>query len=156
MLGLDHVLFILSNYVRSKFVTWSALPLFYDFQSSQKVAISRRSDVLVLPISGVVDDSFSFNVCIEAVVGGHARGGQVARELAVEAVQDGTLRRDLGSFSAHILSARLVDDLVVAANDICNRHNQTVSYTSVLRCKELALELQVAVKKFVAKLIFSL
>ena len=111
-------------YAPSNLVTWSALPLFYDFQSSQKVAISRRSYVLVLPISGVVDDSFSFNVCIEAVVGGHARGGQVARELAVEAVQDGTLRRDLGSFSAHILGARLVDDLVVAANDICNRQKR--------------------------------
>ena len=141
MIWLDHVTFL--TLVAT--FTWSALPLLYDFQSSQKVAISRRSDVLVLPISRVVDDSFSFNVCVEAVVGGHARRGQVARELAVEAVQDGALRRDLGSLSAHILRARLVDDLVVAANDICNRYKQTVSYISAHGCKEIVVKLYVAV-----------
>ena len=81
------------------------------------------SDVLVLPVARVVNDTFTFDVAVESVVGGHTCRGQVRREFAVEAVQDGSLRGDLRRFSSHILRTRLVDDLVVAGDDICNRRN---------------------------------
>lgn len=77
------------------------------------------SNVFVLPVLGVVDDSLALDVAVEAVVGGHARRGQVCGELSVEAVQDGALRRHLRGLSAHVLRTRLVDDVRVVLNYVC-------------------------------------
>ena len=48
----------------------------------------------------------------------------MGRELAVKAVQDGSLGSDLGSLSADVLRTRLVDDVGVVLDYICmhNRH----------------------------------
>ena len=77
------------------------------------------SNVLVLPVLGVVDDTLALHVAVQTIVGGHAWGGKVCRELAVEAVEDGALRRDLSSLSANILVAGLVDDVRVVLDYVC-------------------------------------
>ena len=76
------------------------------------------SNVGVLPVLGVIDDPFAFDVRVEAVVLDHARLAQVARELPVEPVQHRPLGHDARGVRAHTLCARLVDDVRVVLDDI--------------------------------------
>ena len=81
---------------------------------------SNYSDVLVLPVLAVVNDTFALNVGVEAIVDVVASGTQVPRELEVDAVEDGALRSDfLGSLTDG-LGACSVDNLGIVGNDICN------------------------------------
>ena len=61
-----------------------------------QVGLSASSDISVHPVPGVVNYTFAFHVGVQAVVCDHAGLAQVRRELAVEAVEDGALGRDLG------------------------------------------------------------
>ena len=53
--------------------------------------VAPSSDVLVLPVSGVINDSLALNMGVEAIVGWHARVSQVGRELSVESMESGPL-----------------------------------------------------------------
>ena len=85
------------------------------------LGLSASSDISVHPVFGVVNYTLALHVGVQAIVGDHASLAQVRRELAVEAMEDGALRRDLGGLRTKVLSASLVDDRGVVLNDICNR-----------------------------------
>ena len=85
------------------------------------ITIATKSNVLVLPVLGVVDDALPLNIGVEPVVGRHARRGQVGRELSVETVEGGSLRGDLASLSTNGLGASLVNNVGVGLDDVCNR-----------------------------------
>ena len=83
--------------------------------------LSASSDISVHPVLGVVNYTLALDVGVQAIVGDHASLAQMRRELAVEAMEDRALRRDLGGLSTEVRSASLVDDSGVVPNDICNR-----------------------------------
>ena len=76
------------------------------------------SNVLVLPVLGVVDDSFALNIGIQTVIRDHTGLAEVSREFAVEAVEDGALRYDSSGIRTDVRVASSVDDLGVALDDI--------------------------------------
>ena len=83
--------------------------------------LSASSDISVHPVLGVVKYMLALDMGVKAIVGDHASLAQVWRELAVEAMEDGALRRDLLGLSTKVRSASLVDDRGIVLNDICNR-----------------------------------
>ena len=83
--------------------------------------LSASSDIGVHPVLGVVKHTLALDVGVQAIVGDHTSLAQMRRELAIEAMEDRALRRDLGGLSTKVRSARLVDDRGVVLNDICNR-----------------------------------
>ena len=76
------------------------------------------SNVSVLPVLGVVDDSFALDVRVEPIVLNHAGFAKVVRKVTVEAMQHGALRNNVLRRLTEVLVARLVNDVLVAFDDV--------------------------------------
>ena len=98
---------------RSKAVAASCCP-------RSPLSSTNHSQIRVLPVLGVVDNSLALNMRVEAIVGVHAGAAEVPRELHVAAVEDGALWGDLGGAVAVLSTACAVDDARVLLVDFCN------------------------------------
>ena len=78
---------------------------------------SHYSNVLVLPVLAVINDTLALDMRVQAIVGVVASGTQMAREFEVHTVENGTLRRNFFSGLTHTLGACPVDDMRVVRDD---------------------------------------
>lgn len=81
---------------------------------------TNHSQIRVLPVLGVVDNSLALNMCVETIVGVHTGDAEMPRELHVAAVEDRTLRGDLRGAVAVLCTACSINDVRVLLVNFCN------------------------------------